>query len=404
MICAIKKTNLMEIIFEVSVGFALIHQLNRNVLPNSLKYSVIIFWIIIWIILRKGSFKKRSLRLINLQASPYILFGILSIPMWFGIGTTFTDKGYLSFLFSHVIYVILRCTIVIVALDLFGERAFKVMFRALIFSQLVIVLYTGYLYGYGNLLSFCLTGVFKAVTNTTVWGSAIWNIGWALEVHDNTFAFGFFILYFIYYEKDKRSKIIGILVSAFFMYIGFKRIQLLAIGCVVIINFIFKFMRINYNSFSKIYTIVYLAIATVFIGLIKISPEVFSTLDINRIALYEFLGTQINSTKLVLGSGWGSINYYLQFVNNSGLLQSSHSDLIRIFIEMGLIVFVIWICYFHIIVPKKIEKETRNKNAGELAFLCAVYLFITYFIDNTLELYAVHIIYMFVPLAVCLKD
>lgn len=404
MIHTIKKPKLLEMAFIISMGIALIHQLDGNVVPNSLKYGVIIFWSIIWIIIRKFSLKRLSLRLINLQAYPYILFGLLSIPMWIIRGSEFTDGGYISFVFSNTIYAIQRCIIVIVALDLFGKRAFKVLFRALILSQLIILAYVGYLYGYGNLLSFCLTGVFKAVNNTTIWGSALWSIGWALEVHDNTFAFGFFLLYFIYGEKDKRNKIKGILISIFFMYIGLKRIQIVAIAIVILINYLFKVIRTSYNSSSNIYAVTYLVLAGVFIGVIKFSPEILAILDINRLALYNFLGSHIKISSLVLGTGWGSINYYLQFMDNTTLLETSHSDLTRMFIELGLIVFVMWIYYFNVILPRKIEKETSSKRAGKLAFLCTVYLFITYFIDNTLELYATQIMYLFIPLWIGLMD
>lgn len=404
MVYTIKKTKLMDIAFEISMGIALIHQLDGNVVSNLLKYGVIIFWSIIWIITRKGSFKRISLRLINLQASPYILFGIISIPMWIIRGSGLTDGGYISFLFSHTMYVVLRCIIVIIALDLFGKRAFKVMFRALILSQLIILIYVGYLYGYGNLLYFCLTGVFKAVNNTTIWGSALWSIGWALEVHDNTFAFGFFVLYFIYGEKDKKKKAKGILLSILFIYIGLKRIQLLAIALVIMINYVFKLMRTERYSSSKIYAMTYLVLGGAFIGVIKFSPEILAMLDVNRLELYNFLGSNIKISSLISGTGWGSINYYLQFMDNTTLLETSHSDLTRIFIEVGLIVFVIWIWYFHVILPRKIEEETSSKRARKLAFLCTVYLFITYFIDNTLELYATQIMYMFIPLWTGLID
>ena len=404
MIYTIKKTKLMEIAFIISMGIALIHQLDGNVLQNSLKYGVIILWSIVWIIARKFSLKRLSLRLLNLQVYPYILFGFISIPIWVIRGSEFTDGGYISFVFSHTIYAMMRCIIVIIALDLFGKMAFKVMFRALILSQFIILIYVGYLYGYGNLLSFCLTGVFKAVNNTTIWGSALWSIGWALEVHDNTFAFGFFLLYFIYCEKDKRNKIKGILISIFFMYIGLKMIQLVAIVVVILINKIFKFIRTSYYASSNIYAMTYLVIASIFIGVIKFSPEILATLDINRLTLYNFLGSHIKISSLVLGTGWGSINYYLQFMDNTTLLESSHSDLTRMFIELGLIVFIMWIYYFHVIFPRKVEKETSSKRAGKLAFLCTVYIFITYFIDNTFELYATQIMYMFIILWVGLMD
>ena len=395
---------LMEIAFEISMGIALIHQLDGNVDSNSLKYGVIIFRSIIWIIRSKGYLNRLSLRVSSLHVYPYILFGFLSIPMWGIRGSEFTGGGYISFVFSNTIYIILRCIIVIITLDLFGKRAFKVMFRALILSQLIILIYVGYLYGYGNLLDFCLTGVFKAVNNTTIWGSALWSIGWALEVHDNTFAFGFFLLYFIYCEKDKRDKIKGILISIFFMYIGLKRIQLVGIAVVILINYIFKFIRTSYHSSSKIYVMTYLVISAAFIGVIKFSPEILSGLDNHRLSLYNFLGSNIKISSLVLGTGFGSINYYLQFIDNTTLLGSSHSDLTRIFIELGLIVFIIWIYYFHVILPIKIEKETSSKSAGKLAFLCTVYIFITYFIDNTLQLYATQIMYMFIPIYIGIID
>ena len=193
-------------------------------------------------------------------------------------------------------------------LEIFKKKAFNLTFKALIFSEVIILAYVGTSYGLVNLLHYCISGVFKSVVNGFEWGTPMWHVGWAMEVHDNTFAFGTFLLYFLFCDNDsKKDRKRGIIISCLFVYLGLKRIEILAIVCVAVVVIAKKVLKASYGLISQICTIVYLIIAYLFIAAIKWAPGLFSVLDINRVALYRFLSSQLQIDSFVVGKGFSII-------------------------------------------------------------------------------------------------
>lgn len=49
-----------------------------------------------------------------------------------------------------------------------------------------------------------------------------------LEIHDVTFTYGFFLIYFIFFDKisSKKMKVINIILALFLFGLGFKRIAI----------------------------------------------------------------------------------------------------------------------------------------------------------------------------------
>ena len=128
-------------------------------------------------------------------------------------------------------------------------------------------------------------------------------------------------------------------------------------------------------------------------------------LDIHRVALYRFLSSQLQIESLVIGKGFSIINeYLLNYNTGSSLLTSSHSDLVRMTIELGILFFTLWVIYYLYVIPKKLERLTGNEHFAFVSFLCFFFVFITYFIDNTLELFAVQTMCMMVPIGLYKRE
>ena len=105
------------------------------------------------------------------------------------------------------------------------------------------------------------------------------------------------------------------------------------------------------------------------------------------------------------GKGFSIINDYLLNYNaGSNLLTSSHSDLVRMAIEVGILFFTFWVIYYLYMIPKRLKRMTGNENVAFVSLLCFFFVFITYFIDNTLELFAVQTMCMMVPIGLYKRE
>lgn len=399
----IKRINVTELLFVLSMGIALIHQFETNVVPNYVKYGVALFWIAFWLVKQK-KIRRYNWHIVKLYILPIVLIAIVSIIFFLINPLAYKEEHYLSSLLSHTVYGLLRCVVVLAIISLFRERAFKMMFRSLTLSGVIILLYCGINYGFDSLIRYCFTGVFSAVANGLEWQSNLWHIGLAMEVHDNTFAFGLFFIYYLFICNDQKERHRGIVISTVFIYLGLKRVEILAIVCVAIILLLKKAVKLNTLSFVKLITVVYLCFSLIFIWILKNETWMLGFLDVHRVKLYEFLASQIQYLTIVVGKGFSAINnhlmYYQQGINE--LLTSSHSDLARMFIELGGVCFCFWILYYLYFLPKNFLRITKDKQVCEIAFLCQAFLFITYFIDNTLELFASQIMCMMIPAGMCM--
>lgn len=400
----INKLKLLEIFFVVTMGSAFVHQLDGYIVPNYIKYGFSLIWISIWLF--QAKVKKKDYKIASLFIFPYLGIGIISIVFWLVSSHSMIDSTYLGNLAYHIGYAILRVLFVLAVLEIFKGKAFDLTFRALIFSEVIILAYVGMSYGFINLLHYCISGVFKSVVNGFEWGTPMWHVGWAMEVHDNTFAFGTFLLYFLFCDNDKRKdRKKGIAISCVFVYLGLKRIEILAIFCVAVVVITKKILKASYGLISQICTIIYLIMAYLFIAMIKWEPGLFSVLDINRVALYHFLSDQLQIESFVVGKGFSIINdYLLNYNTGANLLTSSHSDLVRMAIELGILFFTVWVIYYLYAIPKKLEHLTGNEHVAYIAFLCFFFVFITYFIDNTLELFDVQTMCMMIPIGLYKRE
>lgn len=399
----ISKFKPLEVLFVVTMGIAFVHQLDGYIVPNYIKYGFSLIWIFIWLF--QAKMKKRDFRIVSLFISPYLWIGIVSIVFWSVSSHSMIGIAYLGNLVYHVGYAVLRALLVLATLEIFKRKALDLTFKALIFSEVIILVYVGASYGFVNLLHYCISGVFKSVVNGFEWTTPMWHIGWAMEVHDNTFAFGAFLIYFLFCDNDSKNRKRGIIISCLFVYLGLKRIEILAIVCVAVVVIAKKVLKASYGLISQICTIGYLIIAYLFIAAIKWTPDLFSVLDIHRVALYRFLSDQLHIESLVVGKGFSIINDYLLNYNaGSNLLTSSHSDLVRMAIEVGILFFTFWVIYYLYMIPKRLKRMTGNENVAFVSLLCFFFVFITYFIDNTLELFAVQTMCMMVPIGLYKRE
>ena len=67
--------------------------------------------------------------------------------------------------------------------------------------------------------------------------------------------------------------------------------------------------------------------------------------------------------------------------------------------EIGCIPFLFWIYHYLIRIPMNIYNRDGAKS-GMISFITTLYLFITFFVENTMSLFCIQFSYLLIPLAI----
>lgn len=393
---------LLKVLYVISMAVAFSMEINRVSLPFFLKYGIAIVWIMIAVIKRHGKIKKYDIGLIKLLSIPIVFAFGYTLVIWAINTPQYVNISFYSRLVSNLgcMLVIEICAIMIC--KLFGKEAIKLSFYSLVLTigfNFAVVFNE---YGASSMLTY-LMNVFSI--SQFGYGSTLSNISYGLEIHDATFAMGIFLVYFIFYENLNEEKhILHIFVSIMGLYLGFKRNALLGIVVTIIA---LLFVRKNTKEFVKkcqILGFCMFVVGMLYVGLIKNIDELplfVKILDIARINLYHFLSGQYTISPFYLGKGYSYVNQLLGL--EPDLLNSSHTDLVRIYIEMGLYGFGLWIWYCFVCIPRELYTH-YSKVAGNFFLVSTFYVFSTYFLDNTLVLFDNQFIYYLIPLSLCYEE
>lgn len=394
---------MLKVLYVISMAIAFSMEVNKVALPYFMKYGISIVWILIAIIKRHGLIKSYELGQIRLFSTPIVFAFFYTIVIWIVNTPEYLTIHYYSRLLSNLgcMLVIVICAIMMCLL--FGSEVIKLSFWALILTigfNFVVVFQE---YGAASMLIY-LKNVFSL--SQFAYGTTISNISYGLEIHDATFAMGIFLVYFIFYEDaSEEKKILHIIVALIGSYLGFKRNELIAIVVVTIVALVF--IRKKSKDFLKTSQILgfgMFIVGMLYTALIKnidILPAFVKILDIARINLYHFLSGEYTISPFYLGKGYSYINQRLGI--ESALLHTSHTDLVRVYIEMGIYGFGLWIWYYFVNIPRKLYRE-YSETAAKFFLIGTFYVFSTYFLDNTLTLFDNQFVYFLIPLALCYRE
>ena len=75
-----------------------------------------------------------------------------------------------------------------------------------------------------------------------------------------------------------------------------------------------------------------------------------------------------------------------------------HSDILKIYIENGFILFGLWLWYYLIAITKSFAKKI-NTSTAVLFFTLTIYTFILYFTDNVENYFIYQIFYICIPIS-----
>ena len=397
----------MQILFVLSCGIMFSHTLAYSntdgyiQFPYFLKYGIAATWFLISFISTvykgHGCIKKRYFKDIQVYSFPVLLM-TLSVILSMILNGNYTPE-YTMRSASNILVFLLTILAVYGCVNLFGKKTIKLCLYGLVLSTIMNVVYTTYLYGFSSVI-YVLLNIVKASFIPYQEGSILAETSFSLEVADATFAYGFFFLYYLLFEKKSKERSHIIFLSIIGMYIGLKRVEIAAILiAIVIYKILIEKKGISRKKVQRIFLFVLLTASFLYLYLMKYHVAIFSFLDQSRINMYGRLRTLFELNPLYIGKGYGYVNKWLEEVSSLYYIMSvSHSDLARMYIELGMIGFICWLYYYNISLPNYFYRY-RNTRIGDVVLCFVIVLMITYLIDNTTTLFATQFCFILIPIA-----
>lgn len=196
-------------------------------------YTLACLWII-WSYNYKKEDGNRILAKLHLRlfVVPIIVMCFYTIIIWFvsspsGIGG---EIEYYSRLFSNTIFLIITGFFIYRAYRIFGIRCLDLLWISMILSYSFLGIFRGII----------KCGIMNIIRSVFFFQDLV-NVNNYLEVHDLTFALGFFLIFFLVFGKKCNISNLNlkIVISFIYIFLGYKRIELLAILVVALFYYLF---------------------------------------------------------------------------------------------------------------------------------------------------------------------
>ena len=278
-----------------------------------------------------------------------------------------------------IIYCICMCY-------LFEDRAVNYMFFGMCATNTAIILLEMPKYGLQESIS-------SVVTCLITFGEAEGFVR-ALEIHDITFLFGQFFIYYMMFapkgtKPEKRMRRCGIILSVFFMLLGLKRSVLPAVLLVCLFVKLVRMARkpgryvmaAGTGLFLFFYLYLYLTRSGILVGFL----ESLGVDMMGRNVLWSLPNDYYELSPFWKGLGFEGVTDLVNTWYSKGLINHPyplHNDILRIFIELGALGFTLWAGISYILYPAY-WMNRHNTETGILYIAILTYMSVTYLTDNT---------------------
>ena len=150
----------------------------------------------------------------------FILIGIIVWSMFLWIinleTVDFILRGAAKFMFQLLVLLI-----IFAGTYMFGERVIYTTFYGLALANTIML--------FINLGTYGPVESFNSVMAMFQGAEAQQGFARAMEIHDITFTYGFFIIYFLFFAQHTRERLLDLAVAVFYFVLGWKRIAFAAL-------------------------------------------------------------------------------------------------------------------------------------------------------------------------------
>lgn len=337
-------------------------------------------------------------KFLKLNLYPCIILHVYSIVLMLaGI----MNRSFMSSNITVYVPVILG----VLSIYLFGYRVINYNFYAMILSWIISVIVSLFSKGFGIFA----VAVMKAIdSNYSTPSDYSYNY---LEISDLVLAFGYVLIYYmVSQEKLSRKNFLIITATAGMMFLGLKRIAVLGMLVAIAFNFVLKsFGELKREKICKLTCHVIFAVSSIFV-VVLFSGDIFfslvSSFGINtagRTYFYKAAVDMASFSPSFMGIGRNALSFMLNGGELSYLrVGGIHSDIIKMYVENGFIMFFFWLFINVYYIPKKYKKEFGT-DSYSLCVAFLIYTFVLFLTDNTENYFICQVIRIGTPLAYALK-
>ena len=221
----------MKYLYIIFMAISSSYYVTGTQVPFWIRYVVMSLWIGISFlpsIMKKKKIEGLEYFCLRNYLGPIIFIIAVSFVSWIIKRPSGFSMSYVTRMFSNCFNIILAIISAISAVKLFGRKAIKYTVIAIAISIFYNVIGCIRIYGMSLFLQYIKQALFST---DFAYGSALYKLGSALEVQDTTLATGFYMLYFVFFDKENttRNKSKYIIILLLCAYIGFKRTEFLSI-------------------------------------------------------------------------------------------------------------------------------------------------------------------------------
>lgn len=326
---------------------------------------------------------KKALSYFPVYLALIAVYTLISMYIWVTDFSTMysISRGAQKIFFQviTIIYAVCMCYI-------FETRAVNYLFFCMCATNTAIMLLEMPRFGFAESIS-------SVVTCIITFGEASGFVR-ALEIHDITFLFGQFFIYYMMFApretpKERRVRRAAVCLCLFFMLVGLKRSTLPA---VILMCIYVKIIRMTKNSRKLImatgiglFLFFYLYLYLTRSGILVEFLESMGVDMMGRDVLWSLPNDYYELSPFWKGLGFEKVTELVNMWCEAGYINHPyplHNDILRTFIEFGALGFTLWSGIQYILYPhywmKRYDTET-----GLLYMAILTYMTVTYLTDNT---------------------
>lgn len=392
------------LLFIISMTFAFTSRYGDLELGFQLQLIIAMLWIILggckFSINKfrfRGLFKEDYCRLLKLFLLPLIVIHLYSVFLMF-IGKV--DWKYLTSNLTVYVPTLLAIT----AIYLLGTKAYLYTCVALLLSWLISVGSSFVLKGPGIFVHAILQAYIDPFDQSYDFSANY------LELHDLVLSVGYILVAFLFSNSKLTKKQFLILFMFFIILIlGMKRITVLGIIFVIsFYEFINRFSDKKKYKFCILFGTIGVITCYLYVYIFTEGSFFYDYISSHGINMmgrnyyYKEILNLASFSPTFIGIGRNAVTQILTTKLSYLHVGGVHSDVIKMYIESGFILFGIWLWYY-LIYLLKIFKKYYGVNAAVLYFGVIIYKFTLYLTDNVEIYFISQILSIMIPVTYVLK-
>ena len=287
------------------------------------------------------------------------------------------------------------------------ERAIDCFFAGMVITNALIALLE--IPGYG--LAASLRSV---ITCILTFGDAQGYVR-ALEIHDVTFLFGQFFVYYAALAprgnaKERRACLIKAVTAMFFMLLGLKRTAIPgAMLWAVYAAFVLRRrhpLRVVMATSVAMIAFFWAYLIAIRMGLFSAAMKLLGIDSMGRDYIWGLASPYYSLSPAFTGRGFEAVDAIVSQWYHEGILNHPypfHNDILKVYVELGFGGFCLWLAVQYLAYPAFFSRMSGER-AALVYFSLLGYMSVTYLTDNTAFYYWSCIGLRLIPMAYCLMQ